>query len=330
MNPVKVTVGMPAFNRAHVLQATIQQVLDQSFKDFELIIYNDGSTDNTVEIIRSFTDPRIRLLDHENMGPPHPLNGLLKEARGEYIIILHDHDFFHPQLLEKSLAALEANPSAGFVLQGSAWIDEDGVSHYQEMLHDLPVLNEGRVLGEQLLRNPKNFNSIFHACCMVRRTVHEQAGWYYETQFGLYADTDLWLRLLRITDFVYIKEVLFKFRTRETQGHFLSNREYEILDWNYQIHVANIERYFTDEAVKKALLALAHQKWANTQQQIALKYAANKNKLLFKKGLDRCNKENEGSNAIQGLFKLLAGSEVLQSFFVTCFSFVNRLRKRIQ
>lgn len=330
MNSVKVTVGMPAFNRAHVLQHTIQQVLDQSFKDFELVIYNDGSTDNTVEIIHSFNDPRIRLLDHENMGPPHPLNGLLKEAKGEYIIILHDHDFFHPQLLEKSLAALEANPSAGFVLQGSAWIDEDGVSHYQEMLHDLPVLNNGRAMGEQLLRNPKSFNSIFHACCMVRRSVHEQAGWYYETRFGLYADTDLWLRLLRITNFVYLKEVLFKFRTRETQGHFLSNREFEILDWNYQIHIVNIERYFEGDADKTTLLHLAHKKWASAQQQIALKYAANKNTLLFKKGLDRCTKETQGNAGLKILFKLVAGSAVLQSLFVNSFSFINRLRKRIQ
>jgi glycosyltransferase involved in cell wall biosynthesis len=283
---VKVSIGMPAFNRANVLKSSIQQVLDQTFKDFELIIYNDGSTDNTVEIIKGFNDPRIQLIDRENLGPPHPLNGILKESRGEYIIILHDHDFFHPQLLEKSIDALDRNPKAGFVLQGSAWIDEDGISNYREMLHDLPEYNNGFAQGIKMLTNPKNFNSIFHACCMVRRSYHEKAGLYYDERFGLYADTDLWYRLLRISDFIYIKEVLFKFRTRETNGHFLSNREFEILNWVFGVACLNIERFYDNEKSINFARKISFKKWIKNVRLAIIQSACNKNKLLYSKGLN--------------------------------------------
>jgi glycosyltransferase involved in cell wall biosynthesis len=234
-----VTVGMPAYNRAHVLRDTIQQVLDQTFTDFEFIIYNDGSSDNTAEIVNSFNDHRIIFIDRNNLGPPHPLNAILEKATGEFIIILHDHDFFHQQLIEKSVAALKKYPAAGFILQGSSWIDEDGISDYREMLLDLPEFNKGRPFGEAILLDKKKFSSVFHACSMVRRSAYEAVGKSYNVAFGLYADIDLWLRLLNEYDFVYLKEVLFKFRTREASGHFLTGRDFDILNWIYSIHQHN-------------------------------------------------------------------------------------------
>ena len=289
----KVTIGMPAYNRAKVLAETIHQILNQTFTDFELIIYNDGSTDDTVKIINSFNDPRIILIDRPNLGPPHPLNAIYAQARGEYVIILHDHDFFHPTLVEKSVAALDRHKSAGFVLQGSAWIDEDGVSHYREMLHDLPVINKGRALGESMLLHKTSFSSIFHACCMVRRSALEQVGMGYSPEFGLYADTDLWLRLLFSFDFIYLKEVLFKFRTRETVGHFLSNRQFEIQDWQFNIQRTNAERYFGSDLEKeKYVQKIIAKKHNAAQREIFLRSIAIRNEHLFQEGLIELKKNS--------------------------------------
>lgn len=304
MSVPKVTVGMPAFNRAHVLKATVQQVLDQSFTDFEFIIYNDGSADNTSGVIKSFVDPRIIFLDKKNQGPPHPLNAILEIARGEFIIILHDHDFFHPQLLEKSLAALEEYPAAGFVLQGSSWIDEDGVSDYKEMLQDLPEFNKGRELGEAMLLDERNFSSIFHACSMVRKSAYEAVGKTYDTAFGLYADIDLWLRLLHKFDFVYLKEVLFKFRTREAQGHFLSGRDFDVLNWVYLIHQKNLQLYFGDSDLYAKYHSTIESKKARQELMLTLTSAGQKNKESFLKGLKlvKSNKHQAGlSRAIAGI-----------------------------
>lgn len=282
---VKLSIGMPAYNRASLLKSTIQQILDQTFWDYELIIYNDGSTDNTAEVIKSIDDSRIIFLNHDNMGPPHPLNGILKHAKGEYIIILHDHDFFEPTLLEKSIKALEKYPNAGFVLQGSAWIDEDGISSYSEYLLNLPEYNHGYEHAVEMLANNRNFSSIFHACCMVRRSAHEKAGWYYDERFGLYADVDLWYRLLKITDFIYINEVLFKFRTREVNGHFLSNREFEVCQWKYEIAKENASRIICDKTYLKKVEKNLQKNWLNCVEISTIKYATRKRYDLFVKGL---------------------------------------------
>jgi glycosyltransferase involved in cell wall biosynthesis len=322
----KITVGMPAFNRAHVLKDTIDQVLNQTFTDFEFIIYNDGSVDDTSNVIRQFSDPRIIFLDHLNAGPPHPLNGILKEARGELIIILHDHDFFHPQLLEKSLEALEKFPNAGFVLQGSAWISEDGVNGYREMLLDLPEFNPGREKGMQLLNDPDGFSSIFHACCMVRRTDHQIAGWFYDNSFGLYADVDLWLRLLQKSDFIYLKEVLFKFRAREENGHFLNDKEFEILEWTYQIHVANIKRYYPDVSSANTVLQVAGKKRNRIIRLHVVRYAALNNKVRFLQGL--CLIRDSNMNIIIRLAaKVLLKTTLLQSAIISVLSTAYKLRK---
>lgn len=327
MDKTLVTVGMPVYNRANVLAATMQQVLDQTFVNFEFIIYNDGSTDNTAEIVRSFTDERIIFIDKKNLGPPHPLNAILEIATGEFIIILHDHDFFHPQLLEKSVAALEKYPAAGFVLQGSSWIDEDGVSDYTEMLQDLPEFNNGREFGEAMLLNEKNFSSIFHACSMVRRAAYEAIGKIYDTTFGLYADIDLWLRLLNKFDFVYLKEVLFKFRTRETQGHFLSGRDFDVLNWVYLIHQKNLLLYFGDSALYSQYNLLIEKKKARQELQLTLRSAGQKNTESFTKGL-RSVKSNTHQKALTRAF---AGIVVGCRLHRPCIFFayhLNNLRKK--
>jgi len=299
----KVTVGMPAFNRAHVLGDTIQQVLDQTFHDFEFIIYNDGSADNTSEIVNSFKDPRIIFLDKKNLGPPYPLNAILEIATGEFIIILHDHDFFHPQLLEKSVAALEKYPAAGFVLQGSSWIDEDGVSGYTEMLEDIPEFNQGRSFGEKILLDEKKFSSIFHACSMVRNSAYEAVGKMYDPAFGLYADVDLWLRLLNKFDFIYLKEVLFKFRTREVSGHFLSGRDFDVVNWVYLIHQKNLQLYFGESYLYSQYHLLIESKKAKQDLQLTLKSAGQKNKESFLKGLRLVEKSKHQSH----LSRIVAG-----------------------
>ena len=336
-NP-KVTVGMPAFNRAQVLKSTIEQVLNQTFQDFEFIIYNDGSTDNTIEIINSFNDPRIQLLDYENMGPPYPLNGILNIAKGEFIIILHDHDFFDPTLLEKSIDALERNPNAGFVLQGSAWIDEDGLSNYREMLLDLPEYNNGHEHAVRMLTNKDNFNSIFHACCMVRSISHKNAGWYYDAKFGLYADIDLWYRLLNVTDFVYLNEVLFKFRTREGNGHFLNNKEFEILNWVYQIANTNINRFFYDSKELENIKQILHNKWIKHIKITTIKSACQKNYNLFLKGLNLISDNSKNSTklllikmistntfAIKGLINIIFISNLLRKKYLYLYKFSNNI-----
>lgn len=247
----RVTVGMPSYNRAGVVGESICGVLAQTFGDFELIVYDDGSKDNTAEVVRSFTDPRITFIKAENQGPPHPLVEILKRARGEYLIILHDHDLFSPTLLEKSVQALDENPSAGFVLQGAAWVGEDGRTGYREMLLDWPRYNPGPDKLRELLLRPERLDSPFHACAMIRMAAWRTVGLHYDIASGWYADVELTFRLLARHDFIYLRELLFTFRERE-QEHVLGKRIWQTYAIMETIHASAIERVFSAADPRRA------------------------------------------------------------------------------
>ena len=255
----RVTVGMPSYNRAGVVGESIRDVLAQTYGDFELIVYDDGSKDNTAEVVRSFVDPRLTCIKAENQGPPHPLVEILKRARGEYLIILHDHDLFSPTLLEKSVQALDENPTAGFVMQGGAWVGEDGKTGYREMLLDWPGYNAGPDRLRELLLRPERLDSPFHACAMIRMAAWRKVGLHYDIASGWYADVELTFRLLTMHDFIYLREVMFTFRERE-QGHVLGKKIWQTYAIMETIHAAAIERVFpaTDPRRVVAVKALGH------------------------------------------------------------------------
>ena len=94
MSQIKVSVILPVFNGGKYIKKAIDSVLSQSLKEFELIIINDGSTDNTLEIIESFSDSRIILINQENLGPGASRNRALDIASGEYVMYLDADDWF--------------------------------------------------------------------------------------------------------------------------------------------------------------------------------------------------------------------------------------------
>ena len=241
---------MPSYNRAGVVGESILGVLAQTYQDFELIVYDDGSKDHSIKVIRSFTDQRIIVIEAENKGPPHPMVEILKRARGEYFIILHDHDIFSPTLLEKSVKALDEHPSAGFVLQGGAWVGEDGKTGYREMLLDWPRFNPGPDRLRELLLRPNRLDSPFHACAMIRISAWRRVGLHYDIVSGWYADVELTFRLMARHDFVYLREVLLTFREREP-GHMLGKKIWQTFDIMEAIHGGAIKRVFPRTDVRR-------------------------------------------------------------------------------
>lgn len=108
-----ISVVMPLYNRAHIVKQTINSVLNQTFRDFELIIVNDGSTDNSLGVVKeNFIDNRIRLLEQENKGVSVARNRGVKESKYEYIAFLDADDEWKPEFLEKILEAIKTIPDA--------------------------------------------------------------------------------------------------------------------------------------------------------------------------------------------------------------------------
>ncbi|MCW6037046.1 glycosyltransferase [Spirulina subsalsa FACHB-351] len=121
-----ISVIIPAYNAETTIQATAESVLNQSFKDLELIIINDGSTDKTVEVVSSLLDERIHLLSYPNSGPQKSRNRGVEVATGDYLAFLDADDLWTTDKLESQLTALQKNPDCAVAYSWTDFIDEFG------------------------------------------------------------------------------------------------------------------------------------------------------------------------------------------------------------
>jgi glycosyltransferase involved in cell wall biosynthesis len=123
---MKVSVIIPAYNHEKYIGAAIESVLRQTFHDFELIIINDGSIDNTAQVILGYKDPRIQYFPQKNQGAHHAINRGISLAQGEYISILNSDDLYHPERLDRCLHFLETNKDHSVVITCIEGIDSHG------------------------------------------------------------------------------------------------------------------------------------------------------------------------------------------------------------
>ncbi len=129
MTPVRaplVSVIMPTYNYGRYIADAVRSILAQTFGDFEIVVVDDGSTDNTPEILAGMAEPRLRVIRQENAGTPAARNRGREMAQGQYITWLDADDMWRPTFLERHLAVLEAEPSVGFSFSNFVRT-EDGV-----------------------------------------------------------------------------------------------------------------------------------------------------------------------------------------------------------
>lgn len=186
-NPL-VTVLMTVYNGGDYLNASVQSILNQTFKDFEFLIVNDCSTDESLEVIRSFEDKRIRIHNNEeNLGQTKSLNIGLKLARGRYIARMDADDMALPLWLEKSVSYMKDNPEYAAV--GSAAIVIDGKGKKKE-IRRAPVQQED-IIFRIFFAPPMNHVSVL----LNKELIMKNGG--YDEQFKITQDYELWSSLIR-------------------------------------------------------------------------------------------------------------------------------------
>ena len=202
---MKVTVLMPVFNAGSFVVQAIRSILRQTFTDFELLIIDDGSTDNTVRLIESFDDSRIRLIQNEgNCGVAVTLNRGLTLARGEYIARMDADDVSLKTRLAHQVQFLDSNPDIGIV---GSWV---------RLFGDQLPLAEKTPVGADVLSAYLVFdNPIFHPTVMLRRSLVEHDGLAYDPAFNRTEDFELWIRAVTFTRLDNIPLVLHKMRHHE-------------------------------------------------------------------------------------------------------------------
>jgi glycosyltransferase involved in cell wall biosynthesis len=222
----EVSVCMPVFNGGRFLREAIESVLTQDWTDFELIIVDDASTDNSYDIASSFNDPRLRV--HRNevaAGMPGNWNVALSRVTGRYVKFLFQDDILYPDCISTMVAALKRHETAGFVFSRRDIEELDGLrsESFYAHLKDLQApLRTTRLLqplipGMEFLRvcirsGGLYFNYIAEPSFVMFDAKLIQRVGYFSSNLRQNADYEYWLRLMMISDACFIDRPLGKFR----------------------------------------------------------------------------------------------------------------------
>jgi glycosyltransferase involved in cell wall biosynthesis len=262
----KVSICIPTYNRAQYLQYAVNSVLQQTYTNFELIICDDGSTDNTAEIVAQWDDPRLRYLRHpHNIGRSRNMRSGFDAAVGDYFLKFDDDDGLTPQFLAKTVAVLDAHPEVDFVCSDH-WIintlgqRDEVATRANSAKWGKDRLQEGIIsdlLGETFLNQSLQVGStLFRRHCLSEVD-------YMRPQADGCEDFDLLVRLA-IAGFkgYFLPELLMEYRFHRAQTslkqdiHFLSAKVFCIDSYR-----------FSDPELEQ----LRIQKLAGTQQALALR-----------------------------------------------------------
>ncbi len=252
----KVSVVMSVYNGEKYLREAVDSILGQTFRDFEFIIVDDGSTDNTWAILQSYDDPRVILVrNEENIGLTKSLNKGLAIAQGEYIARMDADDVSLPERLEKQVAYLDEHPEVGLIGTSVEIIGKEG-----ERLAVLRRPMDPPLITWSLLFD----NCLVHSTVMYRRSLVEKLGGYNP---GRYAqDYDLWSRMSFRTQIAKLPEVLISWRRHPAgiTAQKLARQE----AFASQISARNIRRLLNSENVSIQTIENMRILWSGRNEPI--------------------------------------------------------------
>ncbi len=222
----KTTIIMPAFNVGSYIGEAVNSVLAQTRGDWRLVIVDDGSVDETVEIARSFSDDRITVIEQENAGAGAARNRAAAEANTEYLSMLDADDAWAPDYLEKMLGALEASPDLAFVAcDALAFIDDR---------NDAVLCSENvRMVPPVTLEQVASRAFQVYTAVSMRRDWFERVGGFDETLRNA-QDFDLWIRMLGAgAEAAFIAEPLAWYRDRPGS---LSDNDIRLSEYTIRVY----------------------------------------------------------------------------------------------
>jgi glycosyltransferase involved in cell wall biosynthesis len=215
----RVSVILPVFNGARFLGQSIDSILAQDFSDFELIIINDGSNDDSGAIIKGYQYDRIRYLVQDNQGLPATLNRGLEMAKGDILIRQDQDDISLPDRIVRQVQVLDEDPTLGVVGCWAEIIDENSVPDGRTHRHPTELA---------ALRTEVLFNTPFvHSSVAIRKSTLQALGGYStDPERQPPEDFELWSRLLRISNATNIPGVLVRYREVSSSMSRVMKREF--------------------------------------------------------------------------------------------------------
>lgn len=248
-----ISVVIPAYNSEKTIKETIQSVLVQTLDDFEIVVINDGSKDNTLGKLSEISDARLTVLSYENSGVAVSRNRGIKAAKGEYIAFLDADDLWLPEKLACQYQVLEKTPEAAVAYSWTNYIDDESAFLRSGMR---PSFN-GNVYQKLLASN-------FLECGsnpLVRRSALQHVGGF-DPELPPSEDWDMWLRLARSYEFVLVPLPQVLYRVSNTSASFN-------LEKHETSKIKALEKAFKD--VSPEVYRLKHQCMSNFYRYLTFK-----------------------------------------------------------
>lgn len=217
MTAVRLSVVMCVYNDVAWLERSVTSILEQSYRELELVVVDDGSSDGSGELLDRLAaqDRRVRVIHQQNAGLTCALVLGCSEARGEFIARQDSDDWSHPKRLAEQVALLESDPRIGFVSCATQYVGPN-----DEHLSVTVRLMEPEIATRGLL-GPERLGPPAHGSVMFRRALYEEVGGY-RPEFHFAQDSDLWLRMGMKSRIAYLPDVRYTYRQqiRSTSGRF--------------------------------------------------------------------------------------------------------------
>jgi len=206
----KVSIIIPVYNAAKTIAETIDSVRQQTIDDWELIVVNDGSTDNTLEIVAAINEPRLKIISFPNGGVAQARNLGVAEARGSYIAFLDADDLWEKTKLAQQVKILDQQPEISIVSTWVTYMNEAGESTGRIV----QPTAEGYIWRQMIEVNQIECGSVI----MIRRSCFDQVGLFDTNLKSFVQDWDMWLRLALQYQFKVIAQPLVYYRQRSSSG----------------------------------------------------------------------------------------------------------------
>lgn len=259
-----VSVVIATYNMGQYLSLAIDSILQQTWKNLEVIVVDDGSTDSTEEVMEQYRDDtKVIYIKNENQGQPKAKNCGIKNTKGDFIAFCDADDFWEKNKLELQIPQF-ANPKVGVVYSEVSFIDEHNNRYTKD---DHEVRYSGKVTNQMLIENFVPFGT-----SVIRRECINQNG-IFDEEFRMGIDWDLWLRYSLDWEFVYVPQQTYVYRVWSGQ---MSNNYRGRYD-----HANRILRKFVSQHGNKLDHKYVRKAWADMYMREAAVYARNE-KQFFK------------------------------------------------
>lgn len=257
-----VTIGIPFYNAQSYLETAIRSVINQSYKNWELLLIDDGSTDNSLLIAKSFNDNRIKVIsDGKNLGLAIRLNQISYLANGKYCARMDADDIMLFSRLEQQILFLISNPSCDLVGSSFYFIDSDN-----------------KVLGLRIMNEkPFNRSHVINGSCFCHPSITGKTEWFrkhpYNEKLRKMQDCDLWLREVERSTFMNIKEPLIYYRV----DYKYNNKKYQETQKFWRNYIIENQKIFKEKTITAYVNSLIKSTIYNTLNKV------NKTDLIIKR-----------------------------------------------